>query len=231
MKVITILEDSISMIRQEEGIYLQDLYSYKLQEKLTPEYYVLNNSIRGGHIKIQNENISKNLFSNNPSVVIIFFGIVDCFPRLFDLKEQKIMSILSKLKLNIINNFFIKIKSSNRYFFTKIQKKVYTKIEDFERIYTEIIIKIEKLKEVEKIILINIAAPNEDLKRKNYKIEENISNYNEIIYKISKKSEKIILIDFYDLIKNNFRLLLNYGIHINKECHEKLSNLIYEKII
>ncbi|MBP2201423.1 lysophospholipase L1-like esterase [Methanococcus voltae] len=228
MKIITILGDSISMVRPNEGISLRELYSYKLQENLGSEYYVVNNAIRGSYAKVQLNNMEDTVLCNNSEVVIIFFGIVDCFPRLFSRTEKLIMAGLSKFKLDCINKAIIHIKSKNRYFFTKSQKKVYTRVYDFDKIYSDIILKIEKTG-CKQIILVNIPSTNEKTKKRNYGVDENIREYNLIISK-QLENKKIDLVDLYTITENNPNIILEDGHHISKEGHKILSEILSEKI-
>lgn len=231
MKTITILGDSISMVRPKKNIYLKDIYSYKLQQRLNKEYYVINNSIRGSHAKIQKNKLEDTALYNKSEIYIVFFGIVDCFPRLFSIKEKRILKLLNKIKLSFFSKKIIDFKSNHRYFFTKHFRKTYTTQNEFMHTYKYIVDKLKDYEENKKIILVNIPSPNKNAKKRNYNVNKNICEYNEIINKISSDFSNVEMLDFYKITKNSPELLLEDGIHINKQGHKLISEILYSRII
>lgn len=230
MKIITILGDSISMIRPDNGITQKELYSYKMQEKLGSEFYIVNKAIRGSYARIINDSLFETILHSDSEIVILFFGIVDCFPRLFDLKEQQRINIIKKMHLEFLIRPIIKYRSKNRYKITKRKQKVYTEINEFEELYGKIVNSILEIKSVKKIILVNIPAENELGRTRNYGLAENIIEYNKIIEKIGKNNN-LQIVDFYKITKEKPELVLDDGMHINKYGHDYLAHLLQKEII
>jgi hypothetical protein len=77
---------------------------------------------------------------------------------------------------------------------------------------------------LEKVIIVNIANTNEVNKRRSFGFEKNIFDYNNIIHRLISTNSKCFLIDLYTYSKLNSNILLNDGIHINKNAHEIIAD-------
>ena len=230
MNIITILGDSLSMARIENGISYKDTYSYLLSEYIKKDYLVLNKSKRGNTItnQISIQNIYDDVISTNSEYFIIQIGIVDCAPRIISMKEKVILRYLFSEK---IQNIYIGFKSKYRRFITKYFPKTYVSLDAFKDNYIHLIEAILKQSNVKKIVVINIADTNLKNKNKSFGFENNIINYNKIIKHLSLLyPDKINIIDLYSLSNLNDDILLNDGIHISKYAHVILANEI-EKLI
>jgi len=231
MEIITILGDSLDMTRLSENIYYKDTYAYKLNNFLEKEYFVINRARRTNTILKQtiSYNISNDILCYKSKYTIIHLGIVDCAPRLFSEKERRILHYIKPKK---IANYIIKVKSHNRYFFTKNFPKVYVNLETFKLKYNFLVDQIINKTQFKKIFIINIAKTNKKNERRSYNFNSNICTYNNVIYDIYKKYKNHIqLIDFYKMTEENPNLLLDDGIHITKEAHNILASILYKKII
>ena len=231
MEIITILGDSLDMPRLNESILYKDTYAYKLNNMLGSDYLVINRSRRANTILEQanRQNINDDILSSESEYFIIHLGIVDCAPRLFSKKENK---ILSYIKPGRIARYIVKVKSHYRYFFTKNFPKVYVSLTHFKEKYNFIVDLIINKTPCKKIFIVNIAKTNKKNEKRSYNFNSNICDYNNIIYDIYEKYENYIeLIDFYKMTEENPNLLLDEGIHITKKAHSILSNILYKKII
>jgi lysophospholipase L1-like esterase len=218
-KRIVIIGDSLSMPRPDEGITLEDTYSYLLNKS----FEVINTSKRANDTKLQihEQNVLDDIYYLNPDIIIIYLGIVDCAPRLFSRNESRLISLLPNKLRKIIINFF----SKYRLFFTKLRNIQYVKKDSFKR-NIEFLLNLCNQKNIIPI-LINIGNTNKDNIAKSYNFKKNINAYNNILNNLSK-SKNINLIDV-NIIKLQSKLL-NDGIHINKDMHEKLYYQIIDTI-
>lgn len=92
MKTVLIVGDSLSMVRPGDGLYLNDIYPYLLQEQLGAGYYVVNASQRANDTSkvVLDSYLSESVCSSRADVVVLQLGIVDCTPRLFS-EVQKVV--------------------------------------------------------------------------------------------------------------------------------------------
>lgn len=226
MNIITILGDSLSMARIEDGISYKDTYSFLLSEYLKTDYLVLNKSKRGNTTKnqINSQNIYDDIITTNSEYFIIQIGIVDCAPRIISMKEKVILRYLFSEK---IQNIYIGFKSKYRRFITRNFPKTYVSLDAFNNNYEILLNKIFEQKEVKKVIIINIADTNFVNKKRSFNFDKNITDYNKVIDSFVKKfKNKIDIIDLFSLTKDDEEILLADGIHISKYAH----NLIAKKI-
>src|SRR5260221_3443319 len=122
MKVMTILADSLALVRPEEGIYLKDLYSYKLQERFAGRLYAINHGRVGNHSRYENDSVAfvYHISAEGSQFFCIHLGIVDCTPRLFSEGQKVFLSALSGSKLwGGLTRAFIRRRSNKRYELTR----------------------------------------------------------------------------------------------------------------
>lgn len=225
MNIITILGDSLSMARIENGISYKDTYSYLLSEYIKKDYLVLNKSKRGNTItnQISIQNIYDDVITTNSEYFIIQIGIVDCAPRIISMKEKVILRYLFSEK---IQNIYIGFKSKYRRFITRNFPKTYVSLDVFKDNYIHLIEIILKQSNVKKIVVINIADTNLKNKNRSFGFENNIISYNQVISKLQKKyKSKVELIDLFSISKNK-NIILDDGIHIKPDAHIVLANEI-----
>ena len=91
MKIINIIGDSLSMLREENNVLFKDTYGFILAKSLANKFHVVNNSKRANTVK--NQCITQYFYDElvflKANYTIIQLGIVDCAPRLISLKEKK----------------------------------------------------------------------------------------------------------------------------------------------
>jgi hypothetical protein len=234
MKTITIIGDSLSMVRPEGDIFFQDTYHFKLQELLYPEYYIILNSRRGNNVvqESSGNNLYNDVLYNRSSFVVLHLGIVDCAPRIFSIFEQRILDFCLRLPVaQAPANRIIQLKSRYRHFFTKHFPKTYVAREEFEKKYRTILGRIEDVAVPQHIHMINIADTTEQNKAKSFNYEKNIIDYNEIMNKLAAENGRTrSVIDFYSATKKNAGYMLADGIHPSKSGHAYLARALFEKI-
>ena len=230
MKIVTIIGDSLSMARSEYGITTKTSYAYLLNELLGTDYLVCNKAKRTNTIVEQTSRqcIYDDVLTTDSTYFIIQLGIVDCAPRLFSIIQSK---ILKYIKPKFLRDLIINFKSNHRYFFTKSFPKVFVPIDLFTEKYNYLLDTILKETNVKKIIIINIADTNENNKQRSFGFEKNINSYNKVISDLALKYKNSVhLIDMHKIVHENKIYLLEDGIHISKELHKILAELISEEI-
>ncbi|MDY9922949.1 SGNH/GDSL hydrolase family protein [Methanobacterium sp.] len=234
MKLITIVGDSLSMVRPWDGILYKDTYVYKLQELLNNNYIIIHYSERANNILLEYNRVvgQDGMLYSQPDIIIIHLGIVDCAPRLFSQQKHQILNFLSSLTIfNSITSFYMQFKSKHRRFFTKNFPKTYVPIEIFKDKFEYLINEIRKNTNA-KVLIINIADTNKINKARSYGFEKNILEYNQILEDLVNDNKDICsLINFFELTNLNKHLILEDGIHLSKMGHEILAKILFKKII
>ena len=220
--IITVLGDSLSMARVEEGISIRDTYPFQLNELLGKDFYVVNRSKRGNTSVVQSstQNLYDDIETSESKVIIIQIGICDCSPRIISKYERVVLKyVLPKT----IARIYIKVKSKYRYFFTKYLPMTYVSRALFEQCYEKILSSSLKLDGIVKVIVINIADTNLKNKNRSFNFAKNILKYNSIILKLVESKNNIYLYDLHTKTKDRPELLLSDGIHIGSNSHEIIS--------
>ncbi|MCX8059002.1 MAG: SGNH/GDSL hydrolase family protein [Spirochaetes bacterium] len=226
---IVILGDSLSLPRPENNILFEDTYPYLLSTY--KNILVINRSKRANDTNMQSreENLKEDILYLQPNFLIIHLGIVDCAPRVFTRFETYFLIPFLNKFLFGFGNFLVNLFSKYRYFITKLRKIHYVEINKYYENLKKIIqYSKENVKDI-KIILIKILNTNEKNEKKSYMFNCTINNYNKVIDKIKEEDDNIKVIDLQNLDKN---LLLDDGIHLNKEGHlalyNEIINIIFE---
>lgn len=232
LKIVTVIGDSLSMVRPWDDIIYTDTYIYKLQKYLGPTFHVLLRSRRMNDFGIIN--LEDDVLNNSSCVVVFHLGIVDCAPRVFGRREYSVLNFFSKYPvLKNFSSMIIRFKSRYRRYWTRFFPKTYIPKPLFKKKLEHVINQISQ-KTNSSVIMINIADTNEKNKFRSYNYENNIKDYNKIINDTVKNHEDICsLIDFYGITKikeNKETLLLSDGIHLSKKGHDLLAELIRQKI-
>ncbi|MCK9491393.1 MAG: SGNH/GDSL hydrolase family protein [Sulfurimonas sp.] len=235
-KIFTLIGDSLSMTRIDDGITLENTYIYKIFDILLKKPFICNGSIRGNSTLISSSTsyYKEYLESNkNNNYIIIHLGIVDCSPRIFNKIEKKIIDCT--LGISVVNKFtklFLNYRTKNRFYYTKKNSYVEVNIDEFDKNIRKIIKQLLELNyNLKKIFLINIASSNDYIKSKSYNIESNIIQYNKIYDDVAQSFQKIVdIIDVYSFTKNNLDGLLNDGQHISSKTHDFIANEIIKRV-
>lgn len=230
-KIITIVGDSLSMVRPDCGMALKDLFPYKLQIKLGKDYYVIVRNRRANDTETQcmQQHFNDDILYNDSRYLVIHLGIVDCAPRLISRKEYLVFRLLG---INYEDNFYIRFKSKHRRFFTKHFPLQRVSKERFKSNFLKLIDLVETQTAIKKVFIINIADTNETNKLRSFNLGENIQEYNEILENIVKGSKGLsVLIDIYNESKKDKEILLEDGMHLSLKGHDFLANALNKYII
>ena len=221
MKII-ILGDSLALKRPWEGIDEKDTYAYKLKN----HWVIINKSRYANTSFKQLKRIKPDVSKVKADIFVIQLGIVDCCPRIFTYRQQLFLSLLNIFFPKLVN-FYTNKKSKNRY--EKTQKKmiVYTTQNQFRNNMQKIIDAILQYNKPKKIFLVNIAYPSKSLKEKNYNVQNQITQYNNILSEF--QNELISIIDIYSFTKNNPDSLLGDE-HISLTGHDLIADTIKDSL-
>ena len=226
--------DSLALPRKNY-VANRETYIYLLKQWLlsnsSADINVINRSRANSTVKYAyNFHVDDNSYFeiNNSDILIIHVGVCDSAPRPLPLWIRDIIAKLHwKLRRTVIrflhNNRRRMIRSGFR--FVNVSQP------DFEKLWNEFLNAAIKISS--RIYVINIAPTNSKTEFHSPGFSTNIQLYNDIISNTLKKisSDKIFLIDIYDLI-NRSKNIDEYitpedGHHITARTHE----LIYEQIL
>ena len=213
---IVFIGDSMALPKPEFSVDIEDTYPYLLMKKDASNLYFIRNR-RKNSVKEQSKEffIKNDMINFKPTYVIISHGIVDCAPRLFTKKQQKMLSWFNSRFRNLI----IKNLAKHRFFITKNFPKVYVDIKSFERCLRTIVNAAISINSTP--ILIGISRTSEVNIKKSYNINKNIMDYNDIIKKLSIEMN-LSFVDAYNLKLE----LVDDGIHYTKESHQTIANVL-----
>ena len=198
----------------------EDVYGYKLKK------YFDNDEVELLYIEsLDTEDAihwsQRMVAFREPDLVIFHLGINDCVPRLFKKGNKNIL--FNPLFQKVTFNFFLKLFSYFRYFFTKVKPIVYVKKNDFYQNFQEMMREIEKYNSEVRFIGIGIAK-SDIYNKKSFGYNQNILEYNQVLSDIFKDNYINIdkAVDKYGLIADN--------LHLSKKSHNELFKLLKSRI-
>ncbi|OAV44302.1 SGNH/GDSL hydrolase family protein [Lewinella sp. 4G2] len=150
-----------------------------------------------------------------PNIVITNLGIVDCAPRLFYSIENKVVKHMP----GSLRKPYIKLMKRIR---SKSPKKAYVSIGKFEHNWTTYLSRCEAIN-VEKVIIIGIPHPDENMVKLNPGIVKSVKAYNEVYEGLSRKFNFVSLIYPLDSTRYDFTIF-DDGYHPNPSGNELVSN-------
>ena len=228
---IIIFSDSLGRPRPEEELRQKtsyfDTYGFKLKKKLQYKHEV-------DIIYIESLDSEDAIFWSKrmvayrvPDLVIFHLGINDCAPRIF--KKGKRYFVFNPLIRKISFDFFLKLINKTRPFILKylIRKRVYVDKNKFKNNFIELISDFKKFSPNCQFMCIGIGGATNEYKRKSPGIENNINEYNKILYDIFKNN----FIDLNMILeKEPDKYLIKDNIHLTKRSHEKIYQFLNSKI-
>ncbi len=246
-KIITIISDSLGMVRPineyhpanddkdfQNNITYKNIYAYLLQLLLGNEYHVL---FRGQRARMSDslvgiQSLHDDIIYNDSSVLVLHLGIVDCAPRLVSRFERRIISMIRKMHLSILAEFYLTFKSKHRLFFTKYFPIVYVPLKKFENNLNFLVEEVKRKSNIDKIVFINIADTTKINKNRSFNFDKNIQKYNEAINAVvCNNNEVATLLDFYAITHLDVdKYILSDGIHLTSYSHMHIANLLYKII-
>lgn len=234
LKIMTILGDSLALVRPEENITEKDIYPYKIQSHLYREVYVISKAIKNNSSTIENSlsGLVYHQQAASASYAAIGLGIVDCSPRLFSKKMKSFLGCMSKIPLiKKIVHRYIAHKSEHRLRYTQKKRQTETSVTKYRENMQSIVDKIKLYNPIEHIFLLTIAAPGPYLMVRSWGIEENIQRFNDVLHKIANNESNLIsIVDVYQYTKQHPDFILADGHHISIEVHDYIAKSIVEKI-
>ena len=217
---IILIGDSLLMPRPQQGLVYEDTYGY-LALKTLKDYEVIIKGKYSNDTSIQSKPdvLKTEIEILNPDMVFIQLGIVDCAPRLFSKAEINILKKLPSFLRQGIVNFL----SKRRRFFTKLFPKVYIKKVDFEKNMRNILESITACNAITAII--NISRTSKENMFRSFNYENNITEYNEILFKLSREYN-CQMVDLCSIVESEPSYLLPDGIHLSRQGHRRLADEI-----
>lgn len=212
-KKVLIITDSLGLPRSEpERVEDNEVWPHMLANSLDHEVYIFS---RGGLSSADIiQELSRNLGSYTPDILILQCGIVDCAPRALTRKELKIVSVLPILG-KLINRL---IKKYRRVIVTS-RKISYTNKNDFG-------LNIEIIKEAFKnseIYFVSILPAMNEYEDRNPGIIENIISYNKIL---ENKGDVIFPYNDLDLSI----ITMSDFHHLNSNGQKTIFNAVFNKV-
>lgn len=212
-KIVLCNGDSIGMPRTNVSFF--DTWFYKLS--ISKNDYLFVNNFKRALTSSQLE--SKDFLENySPNIVILQVGIVDCAPRFF--KSSSIVPKVINRVPKPINNYIWKIV---KIFVKRSSEKSDVSIIDFDKNLNSFC-KRCLLNKVEKLIIIKIQKPGDNMIKKNDNIITSIIKYNEIIDSLIFKYDFVITTNSLSNAENND--YIEDGYHLN----EKGLNKVYQEL-
>lgn len=233
IKIMTVLGDSLALVRPEDGISEKDMYPYKIQVQLHEQIYVNSKVVKSNSSTIENS-LSGLVYHQQAgcsSYVILGLGIVDCSPRLFSKGMKIFLECITKMPFICKLAYgYIAYKSRHRFHFTRRKNISETSIEEYRENMRSIIEKIKLYNPIEKIFLLTIAFPGSYLTERSWGIKENIEAFNKVLYDLATHEKSLIdIVDVYSFTAKHPEYILSDGHHISVEVHDYIAQSIVEK--
>lgn len=234
VKIMTVLADSLALVRPEDNITEKDMYPYKIQVQLNGKIYVSSKVVKSNSSTIENSQsgLVYHLQAGCSSYVILGLGIVDCSPRLFSKRMKVVLECVTKIPLaRKLAYGYIAYMSRNRLQLTRKKQQTETSLEEYKGNMKSIIEKIKLYNPIEKIFLLTIAFPGPYLTERSWRIKENIEAFNEVLYDLATHEKSLIdIVDVYAFTAKHPEYILSDGHHISVEVHDFIAQSIVTKI-
>jgi len=234
VKIMTVLADSLALVRPEDHITEKDMYPYKIQVQLNGEIYVSSKVVKSNSSTIENgpSGLVYHLQAGCSSYVILGLGIVDCSPRLFSKRMKAFLECVTKIPLvRKLAYGYIAYMSRNRLRLTRKKQQSETSLEEYKLNMKSIIEKIKLYNPIEKIFLLTIAFPGPYLTERSWGIKENIEAFNSVLHDFVANEEALIdIVDVYAFTKQHPEYILADGHHISVEVHDYIAQSIVAKM-
>jgi len=163
-----------------------------------------------------------------PDILIIQVGVVDCAPRVFTPYQRK---VVANLRPRIMRESVLSLVRKYRKHLVRLRGNLtYTSYEQFRQAA------IGLSSEADRVGLlgcyfVNIITPSLEMERRSPGFCSNVAKYNEVLEEVADgKIVQIVDMDGIVQRMGHERLLLSDGIHINKEGHRILAGEISGRI-
>lgn len=156
-------------------------------------------------------------------VVITHIGINDAVPRIFNKNSGSML--LHPWFRRITRDLFIRILHRNRFLVTKLIPKTYTTQLKFRNNLNEMLAEFKKYNPQVSHFGISICLAGDGLAKRSYNINKNIDQFNRVLEEVFKEN----YIEMNGLVPVG-RLLINDDIHLTKEAHTQLANILISRL-
>jgi hypothetical protein len=225
VKHALVVGDSLSMVRQEAGIGLRDLYWYQLHQSL-PGLYVRDGA--------QRNNTSRQILSNEydvelvaptaPDLVLLQIGIVDCTPRIVRPWEREVLSLASKLPLAYrFASWFVRRRSQQRYDLTRKHPFSLVPLAEYRDNIAAFLARVRATNRDCWFVHIDIPCPTGPMASRNYGIVPAVERYNQAARDAVLASGGAA-IDLFAFTREHPDALLEDGYHLGHAAHHYLAD-------
>ena len=156
-----------------------------------------------------------------PNIIILYFGSLDCTPKLGSTWEIDNYNFLSKRKKLFSTIFKL------RYYLRRKKHQTHLNLKIFSRTYQYLINRIKAINA--SVIMLNINCPSSKLNESHPHYLKNIIKYNEAIAQVAKNNQ-YKLVDSFSLTSSDTELIANDGISLSKKGHERISEILISEI-
>ena len=185
-KTLTVLGDSLSMVRIDEQIWANDLYPSRIMLQTGIPVYNRARRTNTTSDQCRWQNLYDDIKGTRSEYYVIQLGVCDCYPRLFRKWQQNILARLPEA----IRNPIIGYRSSRRYEITRRSPHFFVPIAEFEHCYKQLLAEINGLPgDARRVALINIAYPSQANIERNYNLLPIIDSYNQIIHELADQPD------------------------------------------
>lgn len=231
MHALVIIGDSISCPRPSEDIGLRQTYAWKLQEKLQPDFYVVNWAASDNNSRRATSSgfLATYLRSSDATYAVVQLGIVDCAPRLMSNLERLIVGLASRVPgLRILNAAYVRAKARHRFALTKWFPRTLVPRQEYETNMRRLIGELLEQSRMRKVFVVNIAQAGAVLLERSYGIAENISSYNEVLASIvSSDPKRLHMVNIGEKTQEHPEWITRSdGHHLRSEAHAWIADAI-----
>lgn len=217
---IIVLSDSLGRprpnLKPEEATEYEQTYGYLLRvaRAASDEVEIANVSSLDS---IEALHWSQHMVAyRRPDFVIFHFGINDCAPRLFK-KGGRALTLQPWFR-KLTKDFFLRKMSRYRRHITRLRPITFTKPDEFERNFRQIIEEVRAYSPHVQFLAISIALAPEWLNRRSTGINANVCRYNAVIERIFGEN----YVEINDFTGGESGMLSD-GIHLTAGTHARLA--------
>ncbi len=230
MNKITILGDSTTLPRPQDGVTIDDTYPLLLAEHAV----VLNKSAISADTDyfLESRQLHYDIKYANSEYFVLNLGICDCSPRIFTKREKKLIDLLLDFKAtNCLARYYLNRLSQNRLHHTKKRQIVNVQLNRFEQNIREIIKTISDSNPIKTIFIVNVLDPSAELDARSYGLKNLVSQYNQVLSDIANSSDTLVkIVDIYSFTKEKPETITPDGHHFKKEGHAFVYNEISKQL-
>lgn len=203
---LVVIGDSLGLPRRE--VQIDETYTALVQDAL-PHWRVISRHWRGNHTRFEvRDRLQDDIQTIVPDCIVLHLGHIDCVPRLYTERERLVISNLPVR----IRNGILRVGARYRFTLSRLRRRTYVTIGDFERNLMTICEAARKTNPAVQFVFLGIARTNDANKRRTFGFDENIRAWNGVLERVAR-AQGAPFIDLYNIL-NPSADLLEDGIHL-----------------